>query len=94
VPPRSTSFEQTNNKSTRCCGACRTRRKRVRVFGKNGPRNFRNLGNRYRHYYDNIDVERVYEDVQMFIPQVQRAVIAELPLARIGDEPPARPRSD
>jgi uncharacterized protein with HEPN domain len=48
--------------------------------------NFRTLGNRYRHHYDNVDVERVYEDVQVFIPIVQRAVLAELPLAGTPEE--------
>jgi uncharacterized protein with HEPN domain len=48
--------------------------------------NFRNLANRYRHHYDYIDIERVYEDVQTFIPQVQRAVTAELPLSTVRDE--------
>jgi uncharacterized protein with HEPN domain len=43
--------------------------------------NFRNLGNRYRHDYDHIDVERVYEDAQTFIPQVRKAVTEELPLS-------------
>ncbi|HYW53715.1 MAG TPA: DUF86 domain-containing protein [Dongiaceae bacterium] len=48
--------------------------------------NFRNLGNRYRHDYDNIDVERIYEDLQTLIPQVQRAVSAELPFSEPGEQ--------
>lgn len=43
--------------------------------------NFRNLGNRYRHDYDNIDVERVYEDLQTLIHQVHVAVTSELPFS-------------
>ncbi len=43
------------------------------------------LRNRYRHGYDNVDVDRVWEDLDGLVRDVERAVGEELALSRVGD---------
>ncbi len=48
-------------------------------------RRFRDLGNRYRHGYDNVDVDRVWEDLHGLVRDVQRAAGEELALSSVRD---------
>lgn len=52
-------------------------------------RRFRDLGNRYRHGYDNIGVDRVWEDLNGLLRHIEEAVSAELALSQVRDLPAA-----
>jgi uncharacterized protein with HEPN domain len=56
-------------------------------------RRLRDLGNRYRHGYDNLGADRIWDDLHGFLRDVERAVSEELVLSQVRDVPsPEEPR--
>lgn len=49
-------------------------------------RMFRDLGNRYRHGYDQINLDLVWSDLHGYTAKVQQAVAAEIPLLGLNDQ--------